>query len=65
MAQAAQLQQAPLCKTDILLFYGRKGKDTILPQQLMEQLEKAARVAGWDTLANPDHRKCDEFFLSL
>ena len=53
------------CTTDIPLFYGKKGKDTITPQQLVEQLERASRVAGWDALANPSQRKTDEFFLSL
>jgi hypothetical protein len=68
---AAQIQQVLIahdrvqCTTDIPLFYGRKGKDTISPQQLVERLEKAARVAQWNALANPGQRKCDEFFLSL
>ncbi len=47
--------------TDIPLFYGKKNKDTIQPQQYIERLEKAARVAQW---AN-DQRHCDEFTLSL
>jgi len=51
--------------TDIPLFYGRKEKDTITPQQLVFRLEKAARVAQWDNLPNPDVRKTDEFYLSL
>jgi hypothetical protein len=51
--------------TDIPLFYGRKDKDTITPQQLVFRLEKAARVAQRDNLANPDQRKTDEFYLSL
>jgi hypothetical protein len=69
--QAQQLQQALIVHdrvrrtSDIPLFYGRKGKDTITPQQLIFQLEKASRVAGWDNLQNPDQRKCDKFFLSL
>jgi hypothetical protein len=68
---AAQIQQALIthdrvrCTTDILLFYGQKGKDTIIPQQLVFRLEKAALVAGWNALANEDERKCDEFYLSL
>jgi hypothetical protein len=39
---AAQIQQALIvhdrvrCTTDIPLFYGKKGKDTITPQQLVE-----------------------------
>ncbi len=47
--------------TDIPLFYGRKNKDTIQPQQYIERLEKAARVAQWPD----DQRRCDEFTLSL
>jgi len=68
---AAQIQQALIAHdrvrrtTDIPLFYGKKGKDTITPQQLVERLERASRVAGWDALANPGQRKTDEFFLSL
>jgi hypothetical protein len=68
---AAQIQQALIahdrvrCTTDIPLFYGKQGKDMITPQQLVERLERASRVAGWDALANPGHQKTDEFFLSL
>jgi hypothetical protein len=51
--------------TDIPLFYGRREKDTITPQQLVFRLEKAARVAQWNNLPNPDERKTDEFYLSL
>ena len=40
--------------TDIPLFYGKK-EDTVTPQQLIERLKKAARIAGWNT----DKRKCD------
>ena len=47
--------------TDIPLFYGKKSKDTIQPQQYIERLEKAARVAQWPD----DQRRCDEFTLSL
>lgn len=47
--------------TDIPLFYGIKEKDTITPQQLIDRLERAARVAKWDT----DDLKTDQFFLSL
>jgi len=64
----AQVVQAALLNhdrvrrtTDIPVFHGRQSKDTIQPQQLIERLEKAARVAGWDQ----DQRKCDEFSLSL
>ena len=70
-AGAAGLQQALIQHdrvrrtTDIPLFYGRKEMDTITPQQLVFRLEKAARVAQWDNLQNPDERKTDEFYLSL
>jgi hypothetical protein len=47
--------------TDIPLFYGKKSKDTIQPQQYIERLEKAARVAAWPN----DQRRCDKFTLSL
>jgi hypothetical protein len=70
-AAAQQLQQALIeydrvwHTTDIPLFYGRKGKDTILPQHLIERLERVARIEGWDAAANSDQRKCDEFYLCL
>ena len=64
----AQVVQAALLNhdrvrrtTDIPVFHGRQSKDTIQPQQLIERLEKAARVAGLDQ----DQMKCDEFSLSL
>jgi len=64
--QQALIQHDRVCRsTDIPLFYGRKDKDTISPQQLIYCLEKASRIAGWDNLANPDLRKTDEFYLSL
>ena len=47
--------------TDIPLFYGKKGKDTVTPQQLIERLEKAAGIAGWAT----PKRKTDEFYMCL
>jgi hypothetical protein len=37
----------------------------ISPQQLVERLEKASCVAGWDTLANAGQQKTDKFFLLL
>jgi len=47
--------------TDIPLYYGISSKDSISPQQLIDRIERAARVANWNT----DERKCDEFFLCL
>jgi len=64
---AAQIQAALIAQdrvrrtTDIPLFYRRKGKDTIEPQQYIERLERAAMVAQWPD----DQRRCDEFVLSL
>jgi hypothetical protein len=58
---AAQIQQALIAHdrvgrtTNIPLFYGRKGKDTIEPQQYIERLERAAMVAQWPD----DQRRCD------
>ena len=65
--QAQQLQQALQGhdrirrSTDLPLFYGKKEKDTITPHILLDRMEAAAPIAGWDT----DARKCAEFFLTL
>ena len=65
---AAQIQQALIAHdrvrrtTDIPLFYGKKGKDTITPQQLVERLERASRVAGWDTFKIRASEKLMSFF---
>ena len=47
--------------TDLPLYFGKKDKDTITPYLLVDRLEKAAVIAGWDT----DERKCTEFSLIL
>jgi hypothetical protein len=46
--------------TDIPLFYGMKNRDTISPQQLIDRLNRASEIAGWD-----EARKCDEFYMCL
>jgi hypothetical protein len=46
--------------TDIPLYYGMKNRDTISPQQLLDRLNRAAEIAGWD-----EARKCDEFYMCL
>lgn len=46
--------------TDLPLFYGRKDKDVITAHQLMERMNRAAVIAGWD-----NQRKCSEFYLIL
>ena len=35
--------------TDLPLFYGQKEQDTVKPQQLLDCMERAAKVAKWDT----------------
>jgi hypothetical protein len=46
--------------TDIPLFYGRKEKDTISPQQLLDRLDRAMGIAAWN-----EERVCDEFYMCL
>lgn len=46
--------------TDIPLFYGVAGKDTITAAQLIKRVDRAARVANWN-----DNVKLDQFYLSL
>ena len=66
-----QMQQALIghdriwCTMDFPLFYVKQRKDKISPLQLVERLERAACIAGWDTPLNPDQQKTNNFFLSL
>lgn len=46
--------------TDLPLFYGIKGKDVITAHQLIERIDRAGQVGGWD-----DARKCNELNLIL
>lgn len=47
--------------TDLPLFFGRKDKDTVPPNLLLDRINRAATVAGWNT----DERKITEFYLTL
>ena len=47
--------------TDIPLYYGIKGKDSISPINLLNRFEKAAELAGWNT----DKKKVNEFYMLL
>jgi hypothetical protein len=47
--------------TDLPLFFGRKDKETITPNVLVDRLQRAAGIAGWNT----DARKCTEFYMIL
>ena len=44
----------------MLLFYGRKDKDTISAHLFIDRIETAAQVANWD-----DARKLSEIYLVL
>jgi len=46
--------------TDLPLFYGIKGKDVITAHQLIDRIDRAGQVGGWD-----DDRKCNELNLIL
>ena len=46
--------------TDLPLFYGVKGKDVITAHQLIDRIDRAGQVGGWD-----DARKCLELNLIL
>ena len=46
--------------TDLPLFYGRREKDVVTAHHLMERIETAATIAGW----NQD-RQCKEFYMIL
>jgi len=47
--------------TDLPLFYGKKEKDTVTPNVLLDRINRAAVIANWNT----DERKCTEFYMIL
>ncbi len=47
--------------TDLPLFFGRKDKDIVPPNLLLDCINRAATVAQWNT----DERKITEFYLTL
>ena len=63
--------------SDIPLFYGTQGKDTVTPQQLIDRIDKACTISNWGlATGNGDAaveagrqrgltRKCDELYLCL
>jgi len=65
--QAQQLQDAlnqhdrVRKSTDLPLFYGKRDKEAISANVLIDRLEHAARIAGWNT----DERKCTELYMIL
>ena len=46
--------------TDLPLFFGVKGKDTITPRLLIDRVNKAATIADWN-----EARKIDNFYMIL
>jgi hypothetical protein len=46
--------------TDIPLYYGKKDKDTISPQFLVDRITHAGTIAGWN-----DQRKAEELYMTL
>lgn len=47
--------------TDLPLFYGKKEKETVSPHVLLDRINRASVIAGWNT----DERKCTEFYMIL
>ena len=47
--------------TDLPLFFGRADKDTISARLLVDRIETAAQIAGW----NDDARKLQEMYMIL
>ena len=47
--------------TDLPLFFGRANKDTISARLLVDRIETAAQIAGW----NDDARKLQEMYMIL
>ena len=47
--------------TDLPLFFGQADKDSISARLLVDQIETAAQIAGW----NKDARKLQEMYMIL
>ena len=67
MAQQAAMQAAlnahdhVRCLTNLPLFFGRADKDSISVRLLVDRIETAAQIAGW----NDDARKLQEMYMIL
>ena len=46
--------------TNLPLFYGMPGKDTATARMMIDRINHAATIAGWN-----DRRKCSELYLIL
>ena len=49
------------CSTDLPLFFGRSDKDSISARLLVDRIETAAQIAGW----NDDAQKFQEMYMIL
>ena len=61
MQQALNAHDRVKKSTDLPLFYGRKDKDSISAQNLIDRITRAAEIANWDN----DARKINEFYMIL
>jgi len=60
LAAAMQANDQVRRSTQLPLFFGRKDKDTVTPQMLLDRIDVAGAVAPWDNA-----RKRNEFYLIL
>ena len=60
IAQALNVHERVKRSTDLPLFYGRKDKDVVTANQLIDRVNTAATIAGWD-----QNRKCQELHMIL
>lgn len=60
MADALRNHERNKRSTDIPLFYGKKDKDIISPQFLIDRITHAGAIAGWN-----DDRKAEELYMTL
>lgn len=70
MEQALLRHERVRKSTDLPLFYGRKDKDTIKPQDFLLRFEAASQIAGWvpvPAAGQPPNeaQKCQQFFLLM
>jgi hypothetical protein len=61
MQDALRTHERMKRSSELPLFYGQAGRDSITPMNLIKRFEKAAVAAKWDT----DEKKITEFWLTL
>ena len=60
LAEALNNHERVRKSTDLPLFYGRKEKDVVTAHHLMDRIETASTIAGWN-----EERQCKEFYMIL